>query len=105
MSAIFATIVWPQATARPGLFSRLFHGCQDRIARRFVRRAAIASLRELDDRLLWDLGLTRFQIEAAIEGFITPSDKARMRPAASAAMGLRAGGRPRASAAEAAQWN
>jgi uncharacterized protein YjiS (DUF1127 family) len=105
MSATFATIVWPQATTRPGVFSRLFNGCHDRIARHFVRRAAIASLRELDDRLLWDIGLTRFQIEAAVDGFIPPSDKARMRSAASAAMGLCAGGRPRASAAEAAQWS
>lgn len=105
MPATFATIVWPRATTGPGVFSRLFNGCHDRIARYFVRRAAIASLRELDDRLLWDVGLTRFQIGEAVDGFITPSNKARMRSAASAAMGRRAGGRPPASVAEAAQWS
>jgi uncharacterized protein YjiS (DUF1127 family) len=43
----------------------------------FVRRAAIASLREADDHALWDIGIVRLQIDAAVDGLITPSDQAR----------------------------
>jgi uncharacterized protein YjiS (DUF1127 family) len=50
----------------------------DRIARYFVRRTAIACLCELDDRALRDIGLVRSQIEAAVHGFMTAPDRARM---------------------------
>ena len=83
MSATLATIVRPEVTQRPGAFSRLFSAGWERIARYFVRRAAIANLRELDDRALRDIGLARSQIEAAVRGFLTR----------------------RASTAEAAPWN
>jgi len=79
MSATFATIVRPEVTKRPGPVSRLFSACCDGIARYLVRRAAIASLSQLDDRALRDIGLDRSQIEAAVYGLITPSDQARMR--------------------------
>jgi uncharacterized protein YjiS (DUF1127 family) len=78
MSATFSTIIRPTVTKRPGAFSRLFDGCLDRIARYFVRRAAIACLRELDDRALWDIGLVRSQIEAAVQGFMTAPGRARV---------------------------
>ena len=52
---------------------RLWEG----IARYFFRRAAIARLRELDDRALRDIGLTRSQIEAAVHGFTTAPNRAR----------------------------
>ena len=78
MSAALATIVRPEVTKRPGAFSQLFASCCDAIAGYFVRRAAIATLRELDDRALRDIGLARSQIEAAVHGFITLSDQARM---------------------------
>ena len=61
-----------------GAFSRLLSACCEGIARYFVRRAAIASLRELDDRALRDIGLARSQIEAAVHGFITAPGRARM---------------------------
>jgi len=79
MSATLATIVRLEVTKRRGTFSRLFSACWDGIARYFVHRAAIARLRELDDRALRDIGLSRSQIEAAVDGFITLSDQARMR--------------------------
>jgi uncharacterized protein YjiS (DUF1127 family) len=69
MSATPATIVRLAVTKRPGAFSRLLSAYCDGIARYFVRRAAIASLRELDDRALRDIGLARSQIEAAVDGF------------------------------------
>jgi uncharacterized protein YjiS (DUF1127 family) len=74
MSATLATIDRPEATTRPGALSRLFNACRDRIAHYFVRRAAIARLREFDDRVLRDIGLVRSQIEAAVDGFITLSN-------------------------------
>ena len=59
MSATVATIVRPEIPNRRGAFSRLVSACWDAIARSFVRRAAIASLRELDDRALRVLELSR----------------------------------------------
>jgi uncharacterized protein YjiS (DUF1127 family) len=57
---------------------RLVSDCLDRIARYFVRRAAVASLRELDDRALRDIGITRNQIEAAVHGFVTFPEHGKM---------------------------
>jgi uncharacterized protein YjiS (DUF1127 family) len=79
MSATLATTVRPEVTKRPSAFLRPLIAGRDGIARYFVRRAAIARLRELDDRVLRDIGLERSQIEAAVCGFITPSDRARRR--------------------------
>jgi uncharacterized protein YjiS (DUF1127 family) len=78
MSATLSTIIRPAVTKRPGAFSRLFSACLDGIARYFVRRAAIACLRELDDRALRDIGLVRSQIESAVHGLMTAPDRARM---------------------------
>jgi uncharacterized protein YjiS (DUF1127 family) len=49
---------------------RLDAWCES-IAGYFFRRAAIASLRELDARELRDIGLVRSQIEDAVRGFIS----------------------------------
>ncbi len=78
MPATLLSIIRPAVTKRPGAFSRLFSTGLDRIAHYFVRRAAIATLHELDDRALRDIGLARSQIEAAVCGFITLPDRARM---------------------------
>jgi uncharacterized protein YjiS (DUF1127 family) len=48
------------------------------MVRYFVCRTAVATLHELDDRALRDIGLSRSQIEAAVHGFVTLSDQARM---------------------------
>ena len=40
------------------------------VAAAFFRRSAIASLCELDDRALRDIGLKRSQIEAAVYGVV-----------------------------------
>jgi uncharacterized protein YjiS (DUF1127 family) len=78
MSATLATIVRPEVTKRANTFAQIFSACCDGIARHFVRRTAIATLRELDDRALWDIGIARSQIEAAVDGFITLPDQGRM---------------------------
>ena len=77
MSATLSTIVRPVVTTRPGAFSRLLSAYCDGIVGYFVRRAAIASLSELDDRALRDIGLERSQIEAAVHGFIALPVQAR----------------------------
>ena len=87
MSANPATVARPAITKGRGRLSRLLHAtCKgiagkgiagNGIAGYFVRRAAIASLRELDDRSLRDIGLVRSQIEAAVYGSNTRSDQRR----------------------------
>jgi uncharacterized protein YjiS (DUF1127 family) len=78
MSETLSTIIRPAATKRPGAYLRFFNACCEGVADYFARRTAIATLRELDDRALRDIGLERSQIEAAVHGFIALSDQARM---------------------------
>ena len=78
MSATLSTIDQPAVTKRANPPSRLFSACWEGIARYFVRRAAMASLHELDDRALRDIGLVRSQIEGAVCGFMSLADQARM---------------------------
>ena len=78
MSATVSKIVQPAVGKAPGTFTQLLSACGDAIASYFVHRAAIATLRELEDRALRDIGLARTQIEAAVHGRVTPSDQARM---------------------------
>ena len=49
-------------------------------ARRRRRRLAIAHLRRLDDRPLADIGLTRAQIERAVDARLAPRGGVRVRP-------------------------
>jgi uncharacterized protein YjiS (DUF1127 family) len=49
-------------------------------ARRRQRRIAIAQLRSLDDHLLADIGLTRGQIELAVDGMLRRRGKTCPRP-------------------------
>jgi len=78
MSETLATIVRPEVTKLANALTPLFSACWDRIARHFVRRTAITTLRELDDRALRDIGIARSQIEAVVHGFITLPEQARM---------------------------
>lgn len=78
MSASLAAIVRPQAASRTNTFSRLVVAFWEAITGYFVRRTAIATLRELDDRALRDIGIVRPQIEAAVQGFVTLPDRTRM---------------------------
>jgi uncharacterized protein YjiS (DUF1127 family) len=78
MLATLATIVRPEVMRRPAALTRFFSACWYGIARHFARRAAIRTLRELDDRALRDIGLLRCQIESAIHGFMTNPDRGRM---------------------------
>jgi uncharacterized protein YjiS (DUF1127 family) len=79
MSATIATIVRPAVARRRGAFSRLFTAWWDGLGRHLARRAAIATLRELDGRVLRDIGLERSQIGVAVYGVIAPFGKGRIR--------------------------
>jgi uncharacterized protein YjiS (DUF1127 family) len=48
------------------------------LAKEISRRQAVGALRELDDCALRDIGLARSQIEAAVYGFKTAPDQARI---------------------------
>lgn len=76
MSATLSTIVRPAGT-RPGAGLRIFTARWKGITRYFLHRAAIASLRELDDRALRDIGLARSEIESAVHGFMIAPRRAR----------------------------
>ena len=77
MSDIVSNVIRPAAEKRPGVLARCLSACIDAIVSYFARRGAIATLRELDDRALWDIGLARSQIEAAVHGHVTPLDQQR----------------------------
>jgi uncharacterized protein YjiS (DUF1127 family) len=77
MSATPSTIVRSTGTNSPGGYLRIFNSCWERIAGYFLRRAAIKSLRELDERALRDIGLTRSEIEAAVRGLVSVPNQER----------------------------
>ena len=78
MSATLVTIARPAAARRPATVLRICVACRDAVAGYFVRRSAIATLRELDDRALSDIGIARSQIEAAVQGLVPLSRQGRM---------------------------
>ena len=75
---VFSNIVRPAVRKPTGSFAKFFSTCGDALVGYFVRRAAIATLRELDDRALRDIGITRTEIEEAVHGLIAPSEQERM---------------------------
>lgn len=78
MSAILSTIVQPAGATSPGAGLRPVIAYWKRIRRHFAHRATIAHLHELDNDALRDIGLTHSEIEAAVYGFMTAPNRARM---------------------------
>jgi uncharacterized protein YjiS (DUF1127 family) len=104
MPAILSTIVLPAVTKGPSAFFRLLSAACEGIADYLGRRTAISCLRGLDDRALQDIGLARFQIEAAVFGLIPLSgqaDKGMM----SFATAIHPRERQRTPTMEAAPWS
>ena len=104
MPAILSTIVLPAVTKGPSAFFRLLSAACERTAGYLGRRTAMACLHDLDDRALQDIGLARFQIEAAVHGLITLSgqtDQGTMTFAAA----IDTRGRQRALTVEMAPWS
>ena len=78
MSATISNIVRPTARIAPGTLTQALSAGWDVLVGYFVRRAASATLRELDDRALQDIGIARTEIEAAVCGLVTPFDREDM---------------------------
>jgi uncharacterized protein YjiS (DUF1127 family) len=77
MSATLITVVPPAAARRRAIVSRICLACWDAVSGYFVRRSAIATLREFDDRALRDIGIARSQIEAVVPGLTPLPERAR----------------------------
>ena len=78
MSASISVVARPAVAKRPATVFRICLAAWDRLAGYVVRRSAIATLRELDDRALSDIGIARNQIEAAVHGLIPFPKQGRM---------------------------
>ena len=78
MSATVSNTLRPAAGKTSGTFVQLLGARWEALAGYFVRRAAVATLRALDERALQDIGLDRTDIEAAVYGRVTPFDQERM---------------------------
>jgi uncharacterized protein YjiS (DUF1127 family) len=78
MSATVSAVARPAVANRSATIYRSCLACWDALAGYFVRRTAIATLRELDDRALRDIGIARSQIDAAVHGRITLSGQGRL---------------------------
>ena len=68
MTTISSSAGRPAASVRPRGFVRRLTTWGNSLARYWIRREAIKTLRGLDDRQLRDIGLQRCQIEAAVRG-------------------------------------
>jgi uncharacterized protein YjiS (DUF1127 family) len=81
MTTISSTAAQPASPAAWGGFVRLLGSSlqtwANNLATYWVRREAIKTLEQLDERALRDIGLPRCHIEAAVNGVTNP-DLARM---------------------------
>ncbi|WP_298375527.1 DUF1127 domain-containing protein [uncultured Bradyrhizobium sp.] len=68
MTTISSAAASPARSSMTGGLLRLLREWGDALATYWVRREAIKTLRQLDDRTLRDIGLSRCQIEPAVAG-------------------------------------
>ena len=78
MSATFSAVARPAIAKRPATVFRICLAAWDAVSGYVVRRSAIATLRELDDRALSDIGIARSQIEAAVHGLTLTGERGRL---------------------------
>jgi uncharacterized protein YjiS (DUF1127 family) len=104
MPAILSTIGLPAVPKGPSAFFRLLSAACEGTAGYLGCQTAIACLHGLGDRALQDIGLTRFQIEAAVYGLIPLSGQAD-EGMMSFATAIDPRGRRRAQTMEAAPWS
>lgn len=78
MSASVSKTAGAAGAKAPGALIELLSASWKALVSHFVHRAAIATLRELDDRALRDIGLRRTEIQAAVYGLVSPVDRERM---------------------------
>ena len=105
MPAIVSTIILPAAIKGSGIVSRLLAGACEGLAGYLGRRTAIACLHDLDDRALRDIGIGRFQIEAAVYGLITIPGQADDGMVTFAAVAMDSHGRQGAPTVEVTPWS
>ncbi|MGY3691258.1 uncharacterized protein YjiS (DUF1127 family) [Bradyrhizobium sp. USDA 3240] len=68
MTMISSAAASPARSSMMGGLLRLLRSWGDALATYWVRREAIKTLRQLDDRTLRDIGISRCQIEPAVTG-------------------------------------
>lgn len=68
MTMISSAATSPAWSSMLGRLLRLLRSWGDALATYWVRREAIKTLRQLDDRTLRDIGISRCQIEPAVTG-------------------------------------
>ncbi|MCC8967882.1 DUF1127 domain-containing protein [Bradyrhizobium sp. Pear76] len=68
MTTISSPAAAPERPSILGGLLRLLRICGDALATHWVRREAIKTLRQLDDRTLRDIGISRCHIETAVTG-------------------------------------
>ncbi|UGY15967.1 DUF1127 domain-containing protein [Bradyrhizobium septentrionale] len=68
MTTISSAASPPARSSMLGGLLRLLRTWGDALATHWVRREAIKTLRQLDDRTLRDIGISRCQIEPAVAG-------------------------------------
>ncbi|UGA48187.1 DUF1127 domain-containing protein [Bradyrhizobium quebecense] len=68
MTTIYSATASPARSSMMGGLLRLIRVWGDALATYWVRREAIKTLRQLDDRTLRDIGISRCQIEPAVAG-------------------------------------
>ena len=72
MTTMSQTAVQQANAGRSGGFVRWIEAWVNNLAAHWVRREAIKVLRQLDDRALRDIGLSRCHIERAVWGVTDP---------------------------------
>ncbi|MGY3587953.1 uncharacterized protein YjiS (DUF1127 family) [Bradyrhizobium sp. USDA 4341] len=68
MTTIYSAATSPARSSMMDGLLRLIRVWGDALATYWVRREAIKTLRQLDDRTLRDIGISRCQIEPAVAG-------------------------------------
>ena len=79
MTTLYSAVSRP---ARPSLWSgllRVLRSWGDALATYWMRRDAIKTLRQLDDRALRDIGIARCHIESAVAGDVDGLELVRLR--------------------------
>ena len=77
MTSISQTAAQPVTAGRPGGFVRWIEGWANDLTAYWVRREAVKALRQLDDRALRDIGISRGQIDRAVWG-CADTERARL---------------------------
>ena len=104
MPAVLSAIVLPVVTKGTSAFFRLLSATCEGSAGYLGRRTASACLHGLDDRALQDIGLSRFQIEAAVHGLV-PLSSQPDRGMMTSATAIERRGHRRTPTLEAASWS